>query len=60
MLLAQAVDAADALFDAHGVPRHVVIDQRAAELEIQPLRRCVGAEQKVGFAFVKPARAVRV
>ena len=44
MALGDPIDAADALFAPHWVPRHVVVDQRAAELEIQPLGRGAGAE----------------
>jgi len=35
----------DALFDAHGIPRHVVIDEGAAELEVEALGGGVGAEE---------------
>ena len=32
--LADSIDAPDALFDPHRVPGHIVVHQRAAELEI--------------------------
>ncbi|MDW8443615.1 MAG: hypothetical protein RML45_04380 [Acetobacteraceae bacterium] len=54
MLLPEAIDASDALFDAHRIPGAVVIDQRSAELEVQPLRRRIGAEQKIGLPFAEP------
>lgn len=34
-LLTDAIDASDALFDTHRVPREVVVDQSAARLQIQ-------------------------
>ena len=46
MRLAEAVDA---LLDPHRVPRHGVIHERAAELEVQALDGGVRAEQYVGF-----------
>ena len=55
MALADPIDAADALLDPHGVPRHVVVDQRAAELEVQPFGRGVGAQQQVGVAVAEAA-----
>ena len=48
--LADQIDATDALLDAHRAPRHVVVDERAAELEVQPLGCGVGAQQQVGVA----------
>jgi hypothetical protein len=50
VLLAKTVNTADALLDAHGVPRHVVIDERAAKLEVQTFGGGVGAKQHVGLA----------
>ena len=44
-LLAVAVAAADALLDALRVPRQVVVDDRLAELEVQPLRAGLGADE---------------
>ena len=35
--LADPVDAADALFDRHRIPRDVEVDQRVAELQVAPL-----------------------
>ena len=58
MLLAEPVDASDALLDPHRIPRHVVVDEGSAELEIEALRGGVGAEQNVSLA--KPKTALRV
>ena len=44
-LLAVAVAAADALLDALRVPRQVVVDDRLAELEVQPLCAGLGADE---------------
>ena len=44
-LLAIPVDAADALLDALGVPRQVVVDDRVAELEVQPLSAGFGRDE---------------
>ncbi len=55
VLLAETVNAADALLHAHGIPRHVVIDERAAELEIKALGGGIGAKQHVGLAVAEAA-----
>ena len=55
MALADPVDAADPLLDPHRVPGHVVVDQRAAELEIQPLGGGVGAQEQIGVAVSESA-----
>ena len=44
-LLAVAMAAPDALLDALRVPRQVVVDDRLAELEVQPLRAGLGADE---------------
>ena len=49
--LAEAIDSSDPLFDAHRVPRHIVIHQRAAELEVQAFRGGVGTNQDLGYAL---------
>ena len=54
VLAQDAVDAADALFHPHGVPRHVVVDQGATELEIQALGGGVRTQQNIGLAVAKP------
>ena len=46
----QAVDAAEALDDAHGVPMDVVIHQAVAVLQILALGDAVGGEDDVDFA----------
>ena len=51
--LADTVDATDALLDPHRVPRHVVVDHRAAELEVQSLGGGVGAQQDVGLTVAE-------
>ena len=53
--LAKSIDASYALFNAHGVPGHVVVYERAAELEIQTLGRGVGAYQHLGPALLEAA-----
>ena len=45
--LAVAVDAADALLHAHGVPGQVVVDQAIAELVVEALAADLGGEQQV-------------
>ena len=45
MLLAQTMEAADALLDFHGIPRQVEIDQATGKLEVPPLGAAVGQEQ---------------
>src|SRR5687767_3817522 len=47
-LLAISVTASDALFDALGIPRQVVIDDGLAELEIEPLCTCFSAYEHLG------------
>ena len=51
VLLAVAVDAAHALFQASGVPRHVEVDHDPAELEVDAFGRGVGADHEAGAAF---------
>ena len=50
--LAVAVDAAHALFEARGVPGHVVVHHQPAELQVDALARGVGGDQVVGAALV--------
>ena len=54
VLLAEPIDPPDALLHSHGVPRHVVIDQGAAELEVQPLGGGVRTQEDIGLAVAKP------
>jgi hypothetical protein len=49
--LTESVDAPDALFDAHGIPRHIVVDERSAKLEVQALGCGVGAQQHICVPF---------
>ena len=44
VVLADAVDAAEALFQARRVPRHVVIDHQVAELEVDALAGSLGRD----------------
>ena len=44
-LLAVPMAAADALLDALRVPRQIVVDDRLAELEVQPFRAGLGADE---------------
>ena len=55
VLLPHAVDSPDALLHTHRVPGHVVIDERAAELEIQTFSRGLSAHQHVGVAPAEDA-----
>ena len=47
VLLADPVDTANPLLDLHGVPGEIVVDQQAAELEVQTLRGSVGADEEL-------------
>ena len=47
----QAVDAAEALHDAHRVPVHVVIDHAIAVLEVLPLRNAIRCEDNIDLAL---------
>ena len=42
------VDATDTLLDAHGIPRDVEIDHRAAELQVAAFPGSLGGEQHLG------------
>src|SRR6516165_9875716 len=44
-LLADAIDASDALLDRHRIPRHVEIDQGVAELDVATFAARLGAKQ---------------
>ena len=48
-VLADAVDAADALLDRHRVPGHVEVDQGVAELDVAPLAARLRAQQDRGM-----------
>ena len=48
VLLAVAVDAAHALFQAHRVPGDVVVDHHPAELEVDAFTRRLGGHQHLG------------
>ena len=52
-LLPKAVNAANPLLHPHRVPRHVVVHERAAELEVEALGGCVRAQQYVPGAGAK-------
>ena len=45
---ADAVDAADPLFELHRVPGNVVVDHHVAELQVQALAAGVGRHQEAG------------
>jgi hypothetical protein len=63
--LSDAVNAADALLDRHGIPRHIEIDQRVAELDVAALapglraqqHRHALAELDNGAILLRPAQA---
>ena len=50
--LADAVDAAEALLEAVGVPRQVVVDHQVGALEVDALARGVGGEQHLHVGIV--------
>lgn len=43
--LGHTVDTADALLDAHWVPRQVVVDHRVRVLQVETLGSCLGGDQ---------------
>jgi hypothetical protein len=53
VLLAQAVDAPDALLHPHGVPGHVVVHEGPAKLEVQALGRGIGADHDLGATLAE-------
>ena len=52
LLLADAVDAAEPLLDAVGVPRQVVVDHQVGGLEVEALAGGVGGEQDLAVGFL--------
>ena len=48
---AEAIDAAEALHDAHRVPVHVVIDHAIAVLEVLPLRNTIRRDDNIYLAL---------
>ena len=54
-LLAEAVDAADALLDGHGIPWQVVIEQNAGALEIDAFAASGGGNEELGAVFIPKA-----
>jgi hypothetical protein len=52
--LPDAINAADALFDPHGIPRHVEVDDDVAELKVQAFAASIGRDQN---ANVSPANS---
>ena len=48
---ADAINAAEALNDAHGIPVDVVVDQPVAVLEVLPLGDAVRCDEQVKFAL---------
>src|SRR5207247_1090321 len=53
--LTKPIYASDPLLDTHRIPRHVVVYERATELEVQPLRRRIGAHQHVRATLFESA-----
>src|ERR1035438_1447904 len=49
VFLADAMDAADALLQPHGVPRQVEVDHSVGELEVAALAARAGGKEHVGF-----------
>ena len=52
LFLADAVDAAEALLDAVGVPRQVVVDHQVRGLQVQAFAGSVGGEQDLAVAVL--------
>ena len=52
LLLADAVDAAEALLDAVGVPRQVVVDHQVRGLQVEAFAGGVGGEQDLAVAVL--------
>ena len=52
LLLADAVDAAEALLDAVGVPRQVVVDHQVRGLQVEALAGGVGGQQDLDVAVL--------
>ena len=50
VFLADAVQAADALLQAHGIPGQVVVDHDVAELQVDALATGVGGYQELGMS----------
>ena len=50
--LANTVDTAEALFDAIGVPRQIVIDHQVSTLKVDALARGVSGGQDLDFRIV--------
>ena len=51
VLLSDAVDAAHALLEPDGVPRHVVVDHQVAELEVDALAGRLGRDADLRVAL---------
>src|ERR1035441_10377344 len=51
--LTNAMDTAEALFDAIGVPRQVVIDHQMGPLEIDALAGCVGGDENLHILVLR-------
>jgi hypothetical protein len=51
VLLAEAINSSDSLFDFHRIPRQVVVYECTAKLEIESLGRSVRAGEHIGFPF---------
>ena len=55
VLLAEAVNTTNSLFNAHRIPRHVVVDERTAKLKVEALGCGIRAKQHVGLAGAEAA-----
>ncbi len=56
LFLADAVDAAEALLDAVGVPRQVVVDHQVRSLQIHALAGSIGGEEDLDVAVLGNSR----
>ena len=62
-LLANAMDASEALFEARWIPRHVVVDHQVAELQVDTLTGGLGCDADLGLGaeqFLRTLAFVRV
>src|SRR5205823_11067406 len=57
LLLPDAIHATDSLFDAHGIPRQVVVHNDVTELEVQALATGIRRDQRAHLACELPLHA---
>src|SRR5256886_404046 len=57
-LLAEAVHPSDPLFDAQGIPREIVVDDRPRELQVPALSAGLRAQEHLSVPLERPHRAI--